>query len=76
MLDIILISNWPMYLVILQIYLLLIKSLVLILIQEKLKLVSLTLLVILSLISSVISYFNVVFIYVLIPHNLTWILQK
>ena len=73
---IILISNWPMYLATLQTYLLLIKILDLILIQEKLKLVSLTYLAILSLTSLIISCFSIIFISLLILCNLIWTLWK
>ena len=92
---IILMSNWLTYLVILQTHLLLIKPLILILIQEELKLTFLTLsmlllrmfkrvvladtsvlTVVLSLTSSIISYFNIVFISMLIPYNFIQILQK
>ena len=66
---IILINNWLTYSVILQTHLLLIKPLVLILIQGELKLTSLILLVALSLTSSIISYFNVIFISILILCN-------
>ena len=68
--TIILMSNWLTYLVILQTNLLLIKLLILILIQEKLKPIFLTLSVALSLISFIISYFNIVFISTPIPCNL------
>ena len=67
---IILMNNWLTYLVGLQTHLLLIKLLVLILIQEKLKLVSPILLVVLNLTSLIISYFNVTFMSALILHNL------
>ena len=92
---IILMSNWLIYLVILQTHLLLIKPLILIIIQEELKLTFLTLsmlllrmfkrvvladtsvlTVVLSLTSSIISYFNIVFISMLIPYNFIQILQK
>ena len=67
-------SNNSMYLVVLQIYLLLIKLLVLILIKEELKPISPTLSVVLSLTSSIIFYFNIVFTFMQILHNLIWIL--
>jgi len=67
-------SNWLTYLVILQAYLLLIKYLILILIQEELKPIFLTLSVVLSLISLIISYFNIIFIFTPIPCNLIQIL--
>ena len=73
---IILISSWPTYLVDLQTLLMLIRPLVLILIQEKLKLASLTLSAVLSLTSLIIFYSNVIFTFMLIPHNLTQTLQK
>ena len=63
-------NNWLTYLVGLQTHLLLIKILVLILIQEKLKLVSPILLVVLNLTSLLISYFNITFMSALILHNL------
>ena len=53
-------SSWPTYLVNLQTPLMLIRPLVLTLIQEELKPTFLTLLVVLSLISSIISCFNVI----------------
>ena len=52
-------NSWPMYLVNLLIHLMLIRLLVPILIQGKLKLASLTPSAVLSLISSTISYYNV-----------------
>ena len=59
---IILMNNWPKYLADLLTHLILIRFLVLILIQEKLKPASPTLLVALSLISLIISCFNVAYI--------------
>ena len=59
---ILLINNWPTFLVILLIYSILIKSLVLILIQRKLKLAFLIHLAVLSLTSSIISCSNIIFI--------------
>jgi len=65
---IILMNNWLKYLADLLTHLILIRFLVLILIQEKLKLASPTLLVALSLISLIISYFNIAYI-----SALTWL---
>jgi len=64
-------SSWPMYLVDLKICLMLIRFLVPIIILEKLKPTSLILLATLSLISLIISYPNVVSIYVLTLYNST-----
>ena len=69
-------SSWLTYLVNLQKFLILIRPLVLTLIQEKLKPISLTLLTALSLTSLIIYYSNVIFISIPISCNLTWILQK
>ena len=74
--TIILMSSWLTYLVNLQKFLILIRPLVLTLIQEELKPISLTLLTALSLTSLIIYYSNVVFIFIPISCNLTWILQK
>ena len=63
---IILINNWLTYLVDLLIYLILIRLPVLILIQEELKPAFLTLSAALSLTSSIFSYFNVIYISMLI----------
>ena len=62
----VLMNNWPMYLANLLTHLIPIRLPVPILIQRELKSVTLTLSVILSLISSIISYFNVVYISMLI----------
>ena len=67
----ILITNWPIYLADLLKYLILIRLPVLILIQEKLKPVSLTPSVVLSLTSSIIFCFNVTYISMLIWYNST-----
>ena len=73
---IILMNNWPRYSADLLTHLILIRLLVLILIQGELKPASLILSVALSLISSIISCFNVVYISTLIWCNSTWILWK
>ena len=73
---IILINSWLIYSVDSQIHLMLIKSLVLILIQEELKPASLIPLAALSLTSSIIFYFNITSTSTLIPCNLTQTLQK
>jgi len=69
-------NNWPKYLADLLTNLILIRLLVLILMQEKLKSVSLALSAALSLTSSIISYFNVTYIFMLIQCNSTQTLQK
>ena len=66
----ILIKNWLMYLADLLIHLILIRLLVLILIQEELKSVSLTPSVVLSLTSSIISCSNAIYISMIIQRNL------
>ena len=68
---IILINNWPTYSANSLTPLILIRLLVLILMQGELKSTSLTLSVVLSLTSSIIFCFNVVYIFVLIQCNLT-----
>ena len=68
---IILMSSWLIYLANLQTPLTIIRPLVLILIQVKLKPIFLTPLVVLSLISLIISYSNIISISTLIPHSLT-----
>ena len=73
---IILINSWLIYSVDSQIHLMLIKSLVLILIQEELKPASLIPLAALSLTSSIIFYFNITSTSTLILCNLTQTLQK
>ena len=65
-----LMNNWLIYSVTLQTYLLLIKLPVPILIQGELKPTFLTLPVALSLTSSIIFYFNVIFTSTQIPYNL------
>ena len=72
----ILMNNWLKYLADLLTLLILIKLSVPILIQEKLKPAFLTLSAALSLTSSIISYFNVAYISMLIWCNSTQILQK
>ena len=69
-------NNWLIYLANLLTYLILIRLPVPILIQGELKFASLTLSVILSLTSSIISCFNVVYISTLIWCNSTQTLQK
>jgi len=73
---IILMSSWLTYLVNLQIHLMLIRPPVSILILEKLKPISLTLSAVPSLTSSIISYSNVISIFMPTLHNLTQTLQK
>ena len=63
-------SNWLIYSARFQPHLLLIKLLALILIQRELKPTFPTLLVILSLTSSIISYFNIIFIFILSLYDL------
>ena len=67
-------NSWPMYLVNLLIHSMLIRLLVLILIQEELKPISLTSSVALSPASLIISYSNITSTSILIQHNSTWIL--
>ena len=67
-------NSWPMYLVNLLIHSMLIRLLVLILIQEELKPISLTSSVALSPTSLIISYSNITSTSILIQHNSTWIL--
>ena len=64
-------NSWPTYLVDLQIYLILIRLPVPILIQGKLKPIYPILLAALSLTSSIISYSNIVSTFVPILHNST-----
>jgi len=73
---IILMTNWPIYLIILQTHLQLIKLLVLMLIQRKLKPTFPISSAALSLLGSIISYSNVTSISMLILHNLIWTLRK
>ena len=73
---IILMNNWLKYSADLLTNLILIRLLVLILMQEKLKPTSLALSVALSLTSSIIFYFNVTYIFMLIQCNSTQTLQK
>ena len=73
---IILINNYPKYLADLLTYLILIRLLVPILIQERLKPTFLTLSAALSLTSSIISCFNVAYISILTQHNSIQTLQK
>jgi len=73
---ILLTSNWLIYLVGLQTYLMLIRLLIPTLIQRGIKPTFLTLPVVLSLTSSTIFYSNIIFIFIQILYNLILTLQR